>query len=171
MKRTVWVVLIVSLFLNGCGAKNRRAEGSPKNEAIESKIQSKLKSDPLTAAWQIRPKLEGNAVILTGLVDREEERQRAEELTKSVVGELRRVDNQLMLTEEVILDNSIVAALKTELVTDPATRQANIDVKSRRGVVVLKGEVQTKDQRRQAEALAKEIAGVKQVENNLKVQG
>ncbi|MCG3110706.1 MAG: BON domain-containing protein [Candidatus Manganitrophus sp.] len=171
MKRTVWVVLIVSLFLNGCGAKNRRAEVPPKNEAIESKIQSKLKGDPLTAAWQIRPKLEGDTVTLTGLVDREEERQRAEELTKSVVGELRRVDNQLMLTQEVILDNSIVAALKTELVTDPATRQANIDVQSRRGVVVLEGEVQTKDQRRQAEALAKEIAGVKQVENNLKVQG
>lgn len=110
-------------------------------------------------------------MILTGLVDREEERLRAEALAKEVVGELRRIDNQLMLTQEVILDNTIVAKLKTELVTDPATRQVNIDVKSRRGVVVLEGEVQSKEQRRQAEALAKEIAGVKQVENKLKVQG
>lgn len=170
MKRTVWVVLIVSLVLNGCGMKNRRA-AAPPNEAVESKIQSKLKSDPLTAAWQIRPKLEGNKVILIGLVDRDDERKRAEELTKEVVGELRRVDNQLMLTEEVILDNSIVAQLKSELVTDPATRLANIDVKSRRGVVILEGKVQSQEQRRQAEALAKDIAGVKQVENKLKVQG
>lgn len=171
MKRAVWVVLIVSLFLSGCGAKNRRAESHPRNETIESKIQSKLKGDPLTAAWQIRPKVEGNTVTLIGLVDREEERQRAEELARSVVGELRSVDNQLMLTQEVILDNSIVAKLKTELVTDPATRLATIDVTSRRGVVVLEGEVPSNEQRRQAEALAKKIAGVKQVENKLKVQG
>lgn len=171
MKRTVWVVLIVSLFLNGCGAKNRRAEVPPKNEAIESKIQSRLKGDPLTAAWQIRPKLEGNTVTLTGLVDREEERERAEELTRSVVGELRRIDNRLMLTSEVILDNSIVAKLKTDLITDPVTRQANIDVTSRKGIVVLEGEVESREQRRQAEALAKDVSGVKQVENKLKVQG
>lgn len=171
MKRTVWVVLIVSLVLNGCGMKSRRSTAPAPSEAVESKIQSKLKNDPLTAAWQIRPEAKGNTVILTGLVDREEERQRAEELTKEVVGELRRVDNQLILTEEVILDNSIVAKLKTELITDPATRQANIDVTSRRGVVVLEGKVQSKEQRRQAEELAKDIAGVKQVENNLKVQG
>lgn len=171
MKRTVWVVLIVSLVLNGCAAKNRRAEAPPRNEAIESNIKSKLKNDPLTAAWQIRPQVDGNTVILTGLVDHEGERQRAEELTRSVVGELRRIDNRLMLTEEVILDNSIVAKLKTELVTDPATRQANIDVKSRKGVVVLEGEVESREQRRQAEALARDVAGVKHVENKLKVQG
>jgi hyperosmotically inducible protein len=151
--------------------KHHRAAAPTPNEAVESKIQSKLKRDPLTAAWQIRPRVEGNTVTLTGLVDREEERQRAEELTREVVGELRRIDNQLMLTEEVILDNTIVAKLKTELVTDPATRQANIDVKSRKGVVVLEGEVRSNEQRRQAEELAKEIAGVKQVENKLKVQG
>lgn len=171
MKRAVWIVLIFSVILNGCGTKSRRAAAPTPNEAVESKIQSKLKRDPLTAAWQIRPRVEGNTVTLIGLVDREEERQRAEELTREVVGELRRIDNQLMLTEEVILDNTIVAKLKTELVTDPATRQADIDVKSRKGVVVLEGEVQSNEQRRQAEALAKDIAGVKQVENKLKVQG
>jgi len=166
----VWVFLIVTLVLNGCGMKNRR-EAPTANESVESKIQSKLKTDPLTAAWQIRPKVEGKTVILSGLVDREEERERAEALTKEVVGELRGIDNQLMLTEEVILDNSIVAKLKTELVTDPATRLANIDVTSRRGVVVLEGSVQSREQRRQAEELAKDIAGVKQVQNKLKVQG
>lgn len=171
MKRTVWIVLIVSLALSGCGMKSRRAEAPTPNEKVESKIQSKLKSDPLTAAWQIRPKVEGNTVVLTGLVEREEERQRAEELAQSVVGELRRVDNQLMLTSEVILDNSIVAKLKTDLVSDPTTRLANIDVKSRKGVVILEGEVRSREQRRQAEELARSIAGVRHVENKLKVQG
>jgi hyperosmotically inducible protein len=171
MKRTVWIILIFSLVLGGCGMKKQRVVTAPPDEKVESKIRSKLKTDPLTAAWQISPKVKGNTVTLTGLVDREEERRRAEELTRSVVGELRRIDNQLMLTSEVILDNSIVAKLKTDLITDPVTRQANIDVTSRKGVVVLEGEVQSTDQRRQAEALAKDVSGVKQVENKLKVQG
>lgn len=50
MKRMVWVFLIVSLVLNGCGMKNRREAAPTQNEAIESKIQSKLKTDPFTAA-------------------------------------------------------------------------------------------------------------------------
>lgn len=170
MKRAVLLVLLVSLALQGCGMERQRVATPPPNEAVESKIESKLKSDPLTAAWQIRPHVEGNVVVLNGLVDREEERQRAEALTREVVGELRRVDNQLMLTNEIILDNSIVAKLKTDLITDPATRQANIDVKSRKGVVILGGEVKTKDQSRQAEKLANGIAGVKHVENKIKVQ-
>ncbi len=168
MKRTVFVVLIVSFVLGGCGLRSQRMPVS--SETVESKIHSKLKSDHLTAPWQIRPRVEENTVILTGLVDQEEERRRAEELTRSVVGELRKVDNRIMLTNEVILDNSIVAKLKTELVTDPVTRMTNIDVKSHRGMVVLDGVVRSKEQQRQAEQLAKDVEGVKHVENKLKVQ-
>lgn len=57
------------------------------------------------------------------------------------------------------------------VVSLPATRLADIDVKSRKGVVVLEGEVESREQRRQAEALARSIAGVRHVENRLKVQG
>ena len=170
MKRSVSIILFVSLALGGCMFKTERVATPPPNEAVESKIQSKLKSDPLTAPWQIRSKVEGKTVVLTGLVDREEERQRAEQLTRDVVGELRKVDNQILLTNEVILDNSIVAKLKTELITDPTTRLANIDVKSHKGNVTLEGEVQSSDQKREAEKLANDVAGVRHVENRLRVQ-
>lgn len=171
MKRALSVILFISLATGGCIFKTKPVAAPPQNEIVESKIDSKLKSDPLTAPWQIHTKVEGNRVTLTGLVDQQQERQRAEELARLVVGELRQVDNQLMLTNEVILDNSIVAKLKTELITDPATRQTNIGVKSNKGVVVLEGQVQSPEQKRQAENLAINIAGVSKVENKLKVQG
>jgi len=171
MKKVAFVFLFISLALNGCIFKTQRVATPLPNDALESKIQSKLKNDPLTAPWEIKSKVEGNTVVLSGLVDTEEERQRAEELTRSVVGELRRVDNNLVLTSEVILDNSIVSKLKNDLVSDPLTRQANINVQSHKGVVVLEGKVQTGEQRREAETLASNIDGVKRVENNLKVQG
>jgi osmotically-inducible protein OsmY len=169
IKRFAAVLLLVPLLVQGCASRKDRTLTSP--SSIESQIENRLKSDPLTAPWQIRAKAEKNTIILTGLVDQEEERRRAEELARTVVGELRKIDNGIMLTNEVILDNSIVAQLKNDLISDPATRDVGIDVQSQRGVVILSGKVQSEEQKRRAEALAKEIAGVSHVENRLKVKG
>lgn len=168
-KRLAIVFFLIPLLGVGCATKKERTITSP--SSIESQIDNRLKSDPLTAPWEIQPRAEGETIILTGLVDREEERRRAEELARSVVGELRQVDNKIMLTDEVILDNSIVANLKNALLTDPVTRTSEIEVESHRGVVSLNGQVSSEEKKRQAEALAGEIAGVSHVENKLKVTG
>jgi len=169
IKRLAFVFLLLPLLVQGCASKKDRVLTSP--SSIESQIENRLKGDPLTAAWQINPNVEKNTVTLTGLVDKEEERRRAEELTRTVVGELRKIDNQIMLANEVILDNSITAKLKNDLISDPITRAASIEVQSRKGVVILNGKVHSNEQKRQAEVLAKDIAGVSHVENHLKVKG
>lgn len=172
MKRLILVFLLIPLIGIGCStADKKRAAAPPPNQAIESQIRTKLKSDPLTAAWNINPAVEGNTVTLTGLVDKEEERRRAEEIARGVVGELRQVNNQIVLTEEVVLDNAITAKVKTELVTNPVTRIGAIEVHSNKGVVQLNGSVKTEEQKREAERIASSTAGVKRVENNLKVSG
>ena len=168
IKRLAFILLLLPLFA-ACAEKKERVMSTP--TSIESEIRNRLKSDPLTAVWNIEPKVKSDTVTLSGLVDREEERQRAEELTRSVVGELRKIDDQIMLTNEVILDNSIVAKLKNDLIADPITRSAGIDVQSYKGVVILSGKVQTNEQKSQAETLAKNVSGVARVENNLKVKG
>lgn len=168
IKRLAVVLLLLPLIVQGCASKKDKMLTSP--SSIESQIENRLKSDPVTAPWQIEPKAEKNTVTLTGLVDQEEERRRAEELTRTVVGELRKIDNKIMLTNEVILDNSIVAKLKNDLVADPITRAAGIDVQSHKGTVILSGKVHSAEQKRQAETLAKNIDGVSHVENNLKVK-
>lgn len=174
MKRLILIFLFIPSigWIAGCGVmKKERAPIPTSNASVEARIRNKLKTDPLTAPWEINPTVEGNTVTLTGLVDREEERRRAEELTRSVVGELRKVNDQIMLTQEVILDNSITGKLKTELITNPVTRLTNIDVQSHKGVVTLNGSVKTNEQKREAERLAQETAGVVDVKNNLKVSG
>lgn len=172
MRRIISLWVLFSIVALGCSAmKEQRVATLPPNKKVESMITNRLKNDPLTAAWDIRPDVEGESVVLTGLVDREEERRRAEDLTRSVVGELRRVDNRIMLTREVILDNSITSALKNGLISDPLTRTANIEVRSHKGVVTLQGTVASNEQKAQAEALAREITGVAHVENQIKVSG
>jgi osmotically-inducible protein OsmY len=171
MKQFVLVFLLLPLIV-ACGTlRERQVTPLPREEAIEAQIRTKLKNDLLTAPWEIRVRVEGDRVTLTGLVDQEEERRRAEDLARSVVGELRKINNEMMLTEEVILDDSIVAKLKNDLVTDPITRAGNIEVRSHKGVVTLQGTVKTEEQKRQAETLAQNIIGVSRVENNLKVSG
>ncbi|MBI3804188.1 MAG: BON domain-containing protein [Nitrospirae bacterium] len=172
MKRLILIVLLIPLMVAGCSTTHKQKEktaAKQTDKAVEAQIRTKLKSDPLTAAWEINPKVDATAVTLTGLVDKEEQRRRAEELSRDIVGELRRVNNQISLTEEVILDKSIIAKLNTALVTNSVTRLATIDVQSQKGVVRLHGTVATDEQKREAERLAAATAGVKSVENNLKV--
>ncbi|MBI3805794.1 MAG: BON domain-containing protein [Nitrospirae bacterium] len=173
MKRLILLFLFIAFVGSGCSTTHpkERAGVAPSNKAIEAQVRAKLKSDPLTAPWEITPHIEGNNVTLTGLVEKEEERRRAEDVTRQIVGELRKVNNQIVLTDEVVLDKSIIAKLSTELITNPVTRLANIEVQSNKGVVKLNGLVKTDEQKREAERLATTTAGVKSVENNLRVGG
>src|SRR5581483_2539316 len=172
MKRLTLVFLVLALIGAGCGTmKNEKTESRPSNKSVEGQIRNKLKTDPMTGAWEINPMMEGNTITLVGLVDREEERSRAGDLARGVVGELRTIDNQILLTQEVVLDASIVAKLKTEIVTNPVTRLANIELDSRKGTVTLNGSVKTDEQKREMERLARATAGVMTVRNNLKVTG
>src|SRR3954447_10469214 len=66
-------------------------------------------------------------------------------------------------------DSWITTKVKTTLAQDSATPASDIHVNTKSGVVVLTGNVQTKDQKKKAEADARTIKGVKDVENQLVV--
>jgi hyperosmotically inducible periplasmic protein len=66
-------------------------------------------------------------------------------------------------------DSWITTKVKSTLATDSATPATDIHVNTKSGVVVLTGNVQTKDQKKKAEADARTIKGVKDVENQLVV--
>lgn len=85
------------------------------------------------------------------------------------MGELRKVNNQIKLADEMVLDKTLIAKISTELLSNPTTRLSNIDVQSKNGVVTLNGKVQTGEQKREAERVAKDTEGVKSVENHLTV--
>ena len=68
---------------------------------------------------------------------------------------------------EYLDDKTISAKVKTDLAEDPITKASEIDVTTYNGVVELSGFVSTKESIKRAEDIARNVKGVKSVENNL----
>jgi hyperosmotically inducible protein len=67
-------------------------------------------------------------------------------------------------------DATITASVKTKLAADTDVAAHNIDVDTVEGVVTLTGKVDTWDEAREAESIARSTDGVRQVVNNLTVE-
>jgi len=72
-------------------------------------------------------------------------------------------------TGERVNDASISASVKARLMADAVLGGFAINVDTESRIVYLSGEVETGEQMRHAERLAKQVRGVKRVENNLRV--
>jgi osmotically-inducible protein OsmY len=74
-------------------------------------------------------------------------------------------------TAGVTVDDGVVTAkVKAKLVDDPLTKGYQINVETFKGTVQLSGSVDSAEARSRATQLAKEVGGVKGVENSLQVQ-
>jgi osmotically-inducible protein OsmY len=71
---------------------------------------------------------------------------------------------------ETISDASMTASVKTRLLADQRTDGLKIDVDTQSGVVYLSGEVDSSEEVKLAESIAKRVDGVASVENNLRVK-
>jgi len=72
-------------------------------------------------------------------------------------------------TATVVKDSTITAKVKTALHQDNAIAQDKIHVTTVAGVVTLKGQVNSPEESKRAEELAKQTDGVKSVENRINV--
>jgi hyperosmotically inducible protein len=70
---------------------------------------------------------------------------------------------------EVIDDSVVTAKVKTALIEDPVTKAHDIDVETYRGVVQLGGFVDSAAQKSRASEVARTVAGVTEVRNDLRV--
>ena len=67
-------------------------------------------------------------------------------------------------------DSTVTAKVKTALIADPGISGMAIDVDTVQNVVTLRGTVATEDARKQAERIARQTEGVKEVKNDLTVK-
>jgi hyperosmotically inducible periplasmic protein len=74
-------------------------------------------------------------------------------------------------TGETIDDASITAAVKTKLAGEKVATLTKIDVDTNRGTVYLTGNVDDEAMRVKAANIARQVKGVREVVNNLKVKG
>lgn len=72
---------------------------------------------------------------------------------------------------EAVDDATITANVKSALLADPEISGLKINVDTSQGKVRLKGEVKSMALRKKAESLAKEVKGVKSVDNQLVITG
>ena len=67
-------------------------------------------------------------------------------------------------------DSTITAKVKAKLASEKVSTLTKVDVDTRQGVVELKGTVDSEQTRKRANELARQVDGVRDVVNNLKVQ-
>lgn len=179
---------LVLINLSGCGwvlvgggayegykvATDPRSVGTQVDDAvITTKVKTKLIEDPITKARKIDVDTVNGVVTLTGLVDSEEEIQRAVAIAQSVPG-VKRVVNNLRVgkrgIKSYLSDKEITAKIKAKFIADPEIKAFSIDVDTVNGVVTLTGIVDREEQKRRAVEIAKGVDGVREVIVNIQVK-
>lgn len=72
---------------------------------------------------------------------------------------------------QTMTDTGITASVQAKLTTDKVSNFSRIDVDTERGIVTLNGVVRTAQDRDRAERLAREVDGIRGLNNNLQIQG
>jgi osmotically-inducible protein OsmY len=114
-------------------------------------------------------------VHLQGVVGSMAERTRAQEVADAVVGTSGRVLNELSVkgvNEGTAgdLDGDIRKNLDKMIDNDPTLKERNIDFDVVNGMVTIKGDVRTVDEKNRVGDMTKAAAGVKDVANGLRIE-
>jgi osmotically-inducible protein OsmY len=114
-------------------------------------------------------------VHLKGTVGSMSERSRAEEVADAVVGTSGRVLNELTVkglndTSAGDLDGAIRKNLDRMIDNDPTLKQRDINFEVTNGMVAIKGDVRSADEKNRVGEMTKAAPGVKDVANGLHIE-
>jgi hyperosmotically inducible protein len=140
--------------------------------AITSKVKSALVADATTNPLKVDVDTNEGVVRLSGTVEKAENRTRAEEVARNVEG-VRRVVNDIQVGDKHVAttvdDAFITTKIKSKLTVSGDVNPFNIDVDTQNGVVTLSGRVTKPEAKAEAERIARETEGVREVRNNITV--
>jgi hyperosmotically inducible protein len=145
------------------------------DSTITAKVKTELARDPATSAHRIDVETFRGDVQLNGFVPSAEMKSEAARVARNVSG-VKKVSNNLRVGDsertagDVVDDTVITAKVKTALATDKTVAAHEVNVETRNGVVQLAGFVDNSEQKTQASEVARRVAGVKQVDNQLEVK-
>ena len=199
MKSTAVLLLVGGLALVGCSTNSRGgAERSVTSSDIERTVKAKFATDPsIPPGIDVSADASKNEITLSGTVPSETVRNKAVELAKASSPGAVVVDKIDVKPQEVAradynedmakadrekakalgdsIGNSaddayIHSRIVSKLLGNAETPAAKIHVDVKDGVVTLRGEVDSPNQKAEAERLAKSVDGVKRVNDRLKVK-
>ncbi|UCF93844.1 MAG: BON domain-containing protein [Desulfobacterales bacterium] len=155
-------------------ATDERSVGEMVDDAtITSQINTAMAQDPQVHPHRIDvDTLEGD-VVLSGVVDTQEEADRALEIARGVQG-VKSVKNDLQIGKKSagqIVDDQILGnKIKAKLIGEPEIRSLNIDVDVNQGVVILTGYVGNRAQKNRVMEIARTTQGTVNVVDNLRIK-
>lgn len=157
----------------GCASHPKNvAEERVDDSAITSRIRTKLANDATLHLFRINVETRQGIVTLSGTLPTEDRKRRAAELSAAVVG-VRQVENLLEVGQtrraDRFEDAVITSKITSRLIQNPLTHTLAIDVESTKGKVILTGRVQTEQEKKEAERIARNTSGVVSVENQLEI--
>jgi len=176
--RFIAVAAVALLSMAACtSTRTQKSAGEQIDDTvITGKIKAELIGDPTTKAHEIDVEVFKGRVQLNGFVRDNAMRQRAVAIAKQVSGVVA-VDNNLKLkgaadvtVGDKIDDGVLTARIKAALAADERTRALRINVETRDAVVLLAGFVNDAAARTAAGELARGVAGVARVDNQLAVK-
>ncbi len=116
----------------------------------------------------------GGVITLQGKVATDEAKQAAEADARKIAG-AKKVVNRLVVAPKAAQkvverkDDQIVTDVENRLKRDPSLKKASIDVRSDNGIVTLTGEVPSLETSLRASEMARQVAGVRAVHNEMTV--
>jgi len=158
-------------------ATTRSSSAQSHDNIITGRVGRRLSADPDVKRYQIDVDTLDGVVTLRGKVDSETMSASAEKIARETDG-VHEVVNQLVVEaqdgDERRAENEGDLGIKTAvgraLSGDDDVRRVNIDVDVTDGVVTLSGVVHNEAEAAEAERLAREVEGVTDVRNDLKVE-
>jgi len=144
--------------------------------AMAMELRTKLLSDSQLNAYDIETDVTRGIITMTGAVPNEEYKRKAERLAKSVA-DAREIKNNITIVEgpvppaEARSDTAIKAELKAKLLSDSQLSGWKTKIDVNNGIVTMSGTVATEDVKKKAGMLAETVAGVKEIRNDIAVEG
>ncbi len=169
-------LLSAAVLVSCAGTPTRESTGETVDDsAITAKVKAELVKDHETKARDIGVQTYRGVVQLSGFVDSDAERQKAEADASQVTG-VRSVQNDLKVSDQqttvgsAIDDTAITTKVKAALVGNPTTKARAIKVTTSHGVVELSGFVDSQEEKDTAAQVASSVQGVKGVDNELQLK-
>lgn len=144
------------------------AAEAPSDAQLRSALESALEDDPNVDAGRLAVDVDAGIVQLSGEAAHLLERERAARIALALRG-VRSVSNRIEVMPTAHSDAGVRADIITVLTRDPVTESFEIMVSVDHGSVQLRGQVQSWQERRMCERLAKTVRGVRAVDNQIRI--
>jgi hyperosmotically inducible protein len=170
---------VPSIGASACATTRPAGEQSDDN-IITGRVGRRLTADPDVKRVKIDVDTINGVVTLRGKVDSQTQKVQAERIAQNTDG-VRRVINELVVDAEDDADSdddgdldradvNIKTEIGRHMSADEDVRRVNIDIDVKDGVVTLSGVVHNETERMEAERVAREVKGVREVKNDLIVE-